>query len=81
MYNGIMTGAGATNFEFHNLAPEEGFCGIQMTELNEFCPESGSRWNSESSGIQLGHSGLAEHSLWTGPLDRTPSLVRSGEPT
>jgi len=25
-------------------------------------PESGSGWNSESSGIRLGHSGLAEHS-------------------
>jgi hypothetical protein len=56
-----MTGAGLTNFEFRNPAPEEGFCGIQMTELNEFRPESGSGGNSESSRIRLGHSGLAEH--------------------
>jgi len=28
-YKGVMTGAGVTNFEFHNPAPEEGFCGIE----------------------------------------------------
>jgi hypothetical protein len=57
-----MTGAGVRNYEFHNPALEEGFYGIQRTELDEFRPESGSRRNSESSGIRLGHSGLAEHS-------------------
>jgi hypothetical protein len=63
-----MTGAGVRNYEFRNLALEEGFCGIQRTELYEFRPESGSGRNSESSGIRLGHSGLAEHSIATAML-------------
>jgi len=33
-YNGVMTRAGVTNFEFLNPAPEEGFCRIQTTELD-----------------------------------------------
>jgi hypothetical protein len=51
MYNGVMTGIGVTNFEFCNLAPEKGFCGIQRTELDEFHLEFGSGQNSESSRI------------------------------
>jgi len=48
-----MTGARVRNYEFRNPALEEGFCGIQRAELDEFHLESGSG---------LGHSGLAEHS-------------------
>jgi len=55
----IMTGAGVPNDEFCNLAPEEGIYGIQF---DEFRPESSHPWNSESSGIQLGHSVFPEHS-------------------
>jgi hypothetical protein len=58
-----MTGAGVRNYELCNPAPEEGFCGIQRTELDEYRLESGSGRNSESTGIRLGHSGLAEHSI------------------
>jgi hypothetical protein len=31
-----MTGAGVRNYEFRNPALEEGFYGIQRTELDEF---------------------------------------------
>jgi hypothetical protein len=63
-YKGVMTGAGVTNFEFHNPAPEEGFCRIQMMELNEFRNSTGT----------FRFSGTLYFTHWllssTGPMDR-----------
>jgi hypothetical protein len=60
-----MTRTGVPNDEFHNLALEEGIYGIQTMEFDEFHPESGSPWHSESSRFQLGHSIFLEHSCIT----------------
>jgi hypothetical protein len=55
-----LTGAGVYNNEFINLALEKRFYGILTMEFDEFSLESSAHRNSESFGIQLGHSRFLE---------------------